>query len=81
MNRLREKGVRIPEEVSVAGFSGTELSEIVFPRLSTVEPPLEEMGEKAAELILEKITDPTSPLRSITLDAEIRWRESTGESQ
>ena len=52
MNRLRELGRRIPEDVAVAGFSGTELSTIVNPQLTTVEPPLAEMGQRAAELVL-----------------------------
>lgn len=77
MNRLREAGKKIPEEVAVASFSGTELSTIVYPPLTTVEPPLHQMGKNAAELILEKIKDPSSPNRSIVLNAEIKMRTST----
>lgn len=68
---------KIPEEIAVASFSGTELSNIVYPKLTTVEPPLYQMGKKAAELILEKIKDPASPNHSIVLDAEIKMRAST----
>lgn len=81
MNRLRELGKRIPEEVAIASFSGTELSNIVYPTLTTVEPPLFEMGKKAAELILEKIKTPTSPNRSVVLNAEIRMRASTANGE
>lgn len=77
MNRLREAGKKIPEEVAVASFSGTELSTIVYPRLTTVEPPLYQMGKNAAELILEKIKNPASPNRSVVLNAEIKMRTST----
>ena len=77
MNRLRELGKKIPEEIAVASFSGTELSNIVYPKLTTVEPPLYQMGKKAAELILEKIKDPASPNHSTVLDAEIKLRAST----
>ena len=77
INRLRELGKKIPEEIAVASFSGTELSNIVYPKLTTVEPPLYQMGKKAAELILEKIKDPASPNHSIVLDAEIKMRAST----
>lgn len=78
MNRLRELGKKIPEDVAVASFSGTVLSTIVYPQLTTVEPPLTQMGKTAAELILEKIKDPLSPNQSIVLDAEIQLRASTG---
>lgn len=77
MNRLRELNKKIPEEVAVASFSGTVLSTIVNPQLTTVEPPLVQMGKTAAQLILEKIKDPSSPNRSVVLDAEIRLRAST----
>lgn len=77
MNRLRELGKKIPEEIAVASFSGTELSTIVYPKLTTVEPPLLQMGRTAAELILEKIKAPSSPNRSVVLNAEIRMRAST----
>lgn len=78
MNYLREQGISIPEEVAVASFSGTILSTIVYPQLTTVEQPLEEMGEAAARLMLEKINDPSSANRTIVLDAKIRVRGSTG---
>lgn len=77
MNRLRELGKKIPEEVAVASFSGTVLSTIVYPQLTTVEQPLFQMGTTAAELILEKIKEPSSPERSIVLDAEIQLRASS----
>lgn len=77
MNRLRDLGVRIPQEVGIASFSGTELSTIVYPQLTTVEPPLFEMGNKAAELILEYIQNPHAPKRSVVLDAQIQMRAST----
>ena len=77
MNRLRELGKRMPEDIAIASFSGTELSTIVHPRLTTVEPKLQEMGRKAAELILELIQNPNAPKRSIIMDAEIQMREST----
>ena len=80
MNRLRERGKKIPEDIAIASFSGTALSNIVYPPLSTVEPPLHQMGRNAAELILEKIKNPSSPSRSIILNAEINLRASVSEN-
>ena len=79
MNRLRELGRRVPEDVAVASFSGTELSTIVFPQLTTVEPPLEEMGRRAAELVLEKVRNPEAENRHIVVRTEMKCRASTGE--
>lgn len=44
MNRLREAGLRVPAQMAVAGYSGTVLSTIVNPQLTTVEQPLDEMA-------------------------------------
>ncbi|WP_258097643.1 LacI family DNA-binding transcriptional regulator [Marinoscillum pacificum] len=77
MNYLLEKKYRIPEDVAIASFSGTELSQMVFPPLSTVEQPLVEMGETAVELLLEKIKNPTSKNRFVQLKPELIFRRST----
>lgn len=77
LNRLRALSFRIPEDVAVAGFSGTILSTIVSPQLTTIEPPLQQIGEESARLIMEKIKRPDAPVRSIVLDAELRLRAST----
>ncbi len=77
MNRLKEHGYIIPDQVAIASFSGTILSTIVSPALTTVEPPLNLIGKEAAALILEKIHNPNCPNRSVVLDAEIITRAST----
>jgi len=77
MNYLRSRNIRIPEDIAVTGFSGTILSEMVYPPLTTVDLPLFEIGETAAKLILEKINNPSAENRTVTLDAQIRLREST----
>lgn len=77
MNYLQGRSIKIPEEVAVASFSGTVLSTIVTPQLTTVEQPLVEMGETAARMILEKINNPETKNRTVVLDADIRLRAST----
>lgn len=77
MNYLQEQGVKIPEEIAIASFSGTEFSTNVYPQLTSVEQPLTEMGESAAELIIEKIKDNSSASRTIILDAKLVYRAST----
>ena len=78
-NRLRALGRRVPEDIFVAGFSGTELSTIVSPQITTMEPPLEEMRIKAAELVMEKISNPEMENQIVVMKTTMRCRESTGE--
>ncbi len=77
MHYLRSQNISIPQDIAVAGFSGTILSEMVYPALTTVDLPLIEMGERAAELILQKIDNPSVGNQTITVDAKIQLREST----
>lgn len=77
MNRLRELGHRIPEDIAVASFSGTVLSEMVYPMLTTVEAPLRHMGREAAHLLLRLIDNPSAAPSVITVDADIVMRAST----
>jgi len=77
MNYLREQNILIPEEVAIASFSGTILSQIVSPALTTVEQPLLEMGKAAAELIIEKIKKPYTEVKTHVLEAKTSFRTST----
>lgn len=77
MNRLQERGVKVPDEVSIAAFSGSLLSEMMYPKLTSVEAPLEEMGRQAAELLIRKIRQPELKHEGIVIDARIKLRESS----
>ncbi|MCM1992133.1 LacI family DNA-binding transcriptional regulator [Oceanirhabdus seepicola] len=55
MNYLKEKNIKIPEEVSVVGIDNMEISSIIEPNLTTVNFDYKKSGEKAAEMILNKI--------------------------
>lgn len=80
MNYLRERGFAIPQDVAIASFSGTALSTIVYPQLTTVEQPLHEMGAKAAELLLRQIKCQDMTESSVILDAALRFRGSSTSS-
>ena len=77
MNRLKSLGRRIPKDVAVAGFSGTEISTIVSPQLTTVEPLQFEMGKRAAELVIKHINQQDDSVEKIYVDATITYRDST----
>ncbi len=50
----RELGLKVPDDVSVTGFDNSDIIQYVTPRITTVERPLQEMGYRAMELLLEK---------------------------
>ena len=80
MNRLKSMGRNVPRDVAVAGFSGTNLCTIVSPQLTTVEPRQFEMGQRAAELIIKLINNPSlQSNEKVIIDADIIYRDSTEE--
>ncbi|MCP2163825.1 LacI family DNA-binding transcriptional regulator [Goodfellowiella coeruleoviolacea] len=71
---LRGSGLRVPEDVSVAGFDDIPTLRDLVPALSTVRLPLEEMGEQAARLAL---ADQPGAVRTVRVTGEVVLREST----
>lgn len=48
-----ENGIKVPDEVEVIGFDDKELAAYTYPPLSTVRPPLKELGIQAAKIMLD----------------------------
>ena len=55
MNVMKDKGLRIPEDIAVAGFSDSFASTLVKPKLTSVAQPLQEMGIQAAKCLLRQL--------------------------
>lgn len=52
---LREKEIRIPDDISVAGFGNYEISSIINPALTTVDFPYEKLGTDAIKSLINQI--------------------------
>lgn len=78
MQGLRERGIAVPDEVSVIGFDDLNLLDYFPIPLTTVHVPKDEMGRRAATLLLQQIhsTDGLSPQR-LSLETELVIRSST----
>lgn len=55
MQAAREKGLKIPDDLAIIGFSNWQITTMTDPPLSTVDQPGYEMGRRAAELLLKEI--------------------------
>lgn len=71
---LRERGLRVPEQVEVMSSDDSEWLDVFEPRISVVLQPSREMGEAAARLLLERIQKPKQPPRRVVLKPEIKLR-------
>ncbi|MBD5515557.1 MAG: LacI family transcriptional regulator [Lachnospiraceae bacterium] len=71
-----EAGMRIPEDISVAGYDGIELGEYYNPKLTTIKQPVEEMAKNTIRLLLDVIAG-RQEHQQIIFPAELVVREST----
>ncbi|PLS01029.1 LacI family DNA-binding transcriptional regulator [Neobacillus cucumis] len=55
MNYLKDKGLKVPEEVGLMGYDNIDVLKYVNPKLTTVEYPVESIGFKAVESLVHKI--------------------------
>lgn len=79
LRALRTKGLSVPEDVGLIGFSNSELTELLNPSLSVIRQPAFEMGEVATSLLLELIESkrPVTDFQSRVLTTEMIIRSST----
>ncbi|MCK4750900.1 MAG: LacI family DNA-binding transcriptional regulator [Bacteroidales bacterium] len=58
--RLKKEGIRVPEDVCVAGFNNVPITRVIDPNLTTVHYPGQEMGEVAASTLINKLDNSNS---------------------
>ena len=76
MNGLREMGLSVPDDVSVASFDGSVFSEITSPKLSGVRQDAAEIGRALADKLMRLIEDENCRQEIIVIPAQIRFTES-----
>lgn len=78
MKAIKKAGLKIPENVALAGFSESRMADIVDPPLTSVSQPTFEMGRTAAKLLLKQIdTDGFAAPETVVLNGKINTRASS----
>lgn len=78
LRAVREKGLQVPGDISIASFDDTEMAAYLNPPLTSVRSNGHELGRQAASLLLERISKPDRPIRRVQIEAELIIRQSTG---
>jgi DNA-binding LacI/PurR family transcriptional regulator len=78
---LQEQGLRVPQDVSVLGFDDIPGAAFHTPSLTTVQQPLNRMGEVAAQVLLERIEGKKEYPTEIAIEPALVVRESTGKAR
>ncbi|RME99784.1 MAG: LacI family transcriptional regulator [Chloroflexi bacterium] len=75
-----ERGLRVPQDISVVGYDDVPLASYTNPPLTTVAQPSYEMGQLAAEMLLQRISNREMPIRRMQLHPRLVVRQSTAEA-
>ncbi len=78
LNALHDRGKRIPEDVAIVGFDDMPWAVSLNPPLTVVSQPTLEIGNRAANMLLERIEQPDLPPRTEILETKLVVRASCG---
>jgi LacI family transcriptional regulator len=78
LREARRRGVRIGQDLAVVAYDEVEWAELVYPPLTTMAQPIEEIGRTAVRLLLARITDPDRAPETIRLAPSLKHRRSCG---
>lgn len=78
LQAIYECGVRIPDQMALVGFDDMVWASSLNPPLTAIAQPALELGNVAAQLLLERLKYPDRPFRHVMLDTELVVRTSSG---
>lgn len=77
---LKERGIRVPQDVYLCGFDDSSESKILSPTLTTIHIYSEIMGFSAVHLLISRIKNPSLNYRVLYTETTLKYRESTGDT-
>jgi LacI family transcriptional regulator len=77
MRAMRDKGLSVPEDISVVGFDDIQTAAYYNPSLTTIRQPLYQMGTEAARILLQRIRGASDFPNELPVMPELVIREST----
>jgi len=77
LETIRARGLRLPDDVALAGFDDLEFAAHLDPPLTTVRQGVRQQGMEAARVLLQLVDDPTRSPRRVLLPTELVIRQSS----
>jgi LacI family transcriptional regulator len=81
MASIFEAGMRVPEDISIAGFDNIPLAEQIWPPLTTVEQPIFEMAEQATTHLIKMLNSEKDFQGDLKIPTKLIVRKSTARNQ
>ncbi|SDO32934.1 LacI family DNA-binding transcriptional regulator [Alkalicoccus daliensis] len=76
MQTIRKRGLRVPEEIGIAGIGASEISRYVTPPLTTIDYQYEEAGRESARLLLEQLESGKKSVKKSVMNYGLLERDS-----
>ncbi|NJM30918.1 MAG: LacI family transcriptional regulator [Rhizobiales bacterium] len=80
LKEIARRGLRVPEDVSLAGFDDFEWMQVMHPPVAAVVQPVERLAEAAWARLMTRIADPRGEKSRIELPCIVEFRESLAEA-
>jgi len=77
LSRLKEYGVKIPDDILLMGIDNDELSSMITPSLTSIVQPIKQMAKLGVKMLCAAIRDEEIETKNIVLEPSILIREST----
>ena len=80
MNAIKERGLRIPEDISVAGYDGIRIGRHIEPQLTTLKQDAKAIGSQAGEKLISLIEHPkTTIVEMVTISGAVYAGKTVGK--
>ena len=80
INAIKDRGMNIPQDISVAGYDGIRIGRHLEPLLTTLRQDTKQLGEKAAEYLIRLIEHPkTTVVQTIVIEGEVFAGKTVGD--
>jgi LacI family transcriptional regulator len=76
MQAVKEKGLRIPEDIGLVGYDDIHFCSLISPSLTTIRLKKQELGIESVELLFSRINRGHKKIKKIMLDVELQIRET-----
>jgi DNA-binding LacI/PurR family transcriptional regulator len=85
IDAMKDHGIEVPDEIAFVGFDNIRMSNLIDPKLTTIEKPMHKMGVVGARLLFDiidsKEDDNTNNNREILLQSKLKIRKSCGHKE
>ena len=76
MHAVNDLGLKIPKDISILGYDGIPLADVLCPPLTTIVQPIEDMGIRVARHLIRRIEDDGIPPEHVTLPVHLKEGDS-----